>query len=64
MRNKIWHEFNMKSMGDYHPHYLKNDVLLLADVFESFIDTCLKSYKLDYYFSSPGLSWDTDRGTR
>ena len=36
------------------------DVLLLADVFEKFIDTCLKFYGLDpcHYFSSPGLSWD------
>ena len=48
-------------MGDYHDHYLEKDVLLLADVFETFIDTCLKFYKLDHchYFSSPGLSWDT-----
>ena len=47
----------MKHMGDYHDHYLK---MLLADVFEKFIDTCLKFYELDlsHYFSSPGLSWD------
>ena len=33
--------------------------MLLADVFEKFIDTCLK-YGLDlcHYFSAPGLSWD------
>ena len=37
----------MKNMGDYHGYYLKKDVLLLADVFEKFIDTCLKFYKLD-----------------
>ena len=39
---------------------LKNDVLLLADVYEKFIDTCSKYYGLDpcHYFSSPGLSWD------
>ena len=51
----------MKNMGDYHDHYLRKDVLLLADIFEKFIDTCLKLYKLDpcHYFSSPGLSWDT-----
>ena len=24
----------MKNMGDYHDHYLKKDILLLADVFE------------------------------
>ena len=43
-----------------HDHYLKQDVLLLADVFEKFIETYLKFYKLDHcdYFSSPGLKWD------
>ena len=32
----------------------------MADVFEKFIDTSLKFYKLDpcHYFSSSGLSWD------
>ena len=50
-------------MGDYLDHYLKNDVLLLADVFKKFIDTCLKFYKFYkpdpcLYFSSPGLSLD------
>ena len=47
-------------MGDYHDHYLKKDVLLLADLFEKFIDACLKSFGIDpcHYFSSPGLSWD------
>ena len=48
----------MKNMDDYHDHYLKKDVLLLADVYEKFIDTCLKYYGLDHchYFSAPGLS--------
>ena len=57
---KIWNKFKMKNMGDYHDHYFKKDVLLLADVFDKFIDTCLKYYELDpcHYFSSPGLSWD------
>ena len=50
----------MKNMGNYHHNYLKKDVLLLADVFEKFISTCLKFYGIDpcHYFSSPGLSWD------
>ena len=57
---KIWNKFKMKNMGDYHDHYLKKDVLLLADAFEKFIKTCLKYYELDpcHYFSSQGLSWD------
>ena len=47
-------------MGNYHNHYLKKDVLLLADVYEKFIDTCLKYYGLDpcHDFSASGLSWD------
>ena len=49
----------MENMGDYHDHYLKKGVLLLA-VFEKFIDTCVEFYKLDpcHYFSSPGLGRD------
>ena len=39
---KICNEFNMRNMGNYHGHYLKKDVFLLADVFEKLIDTCLK----------------------
>ena len=40
--------------------YLETDVLLLVDVFEKIVETCLNYYSLDpsYYFSSPGLSWD------
>ena len=38
---KVWDKFDIKDMGDYHYHYLKKDVLLLAGVFETFIDTCL-----------------------
>ena len=40
---KIWDKFKMKNMGDYHDHYLKKDVSLLADVFEKFISTCIKT---------------------
>ena len=58
--NKIWNKFSMKNMSDYHDHYFQKDVLLLADVFEKFIDMCLNIYGLDpcHYFSSSGLSWD------
>ena len=56
----MWGKFDMKNMGDYHDHYLKKDVLLLADVFDKFSDTRLKFYGFDpcHYFSFPGLSWD------
>ena len=50
----------MKRMKDYHDLYLETDVLLLADIFESFRKTCLGNYGLDpaHYLSAPGLSWD------
>ena len=56
--NNIWNVFKMNTMGDYDDLYLKKDVLLLADVFEKFVSTCLVYYGLDpcHYFSSPGLS--------
>ena len=56
----VWNKFNLKNMGEYHDLYLQSDILLLADVFESFRKTCLEYYKLDpcHYFTSPGLSWD------
>ena len=51
----------MNSMGDYHDLYVKTDVLLLADVFENFIKTCLDYYRPDpsHYLISRGLSWDS-----
>ena len=56
----VWNVFKMNTIGDYYDPFLKTDTLLLADVFEKFISTCLNYYKLDpcHYFSSPGLSWD------
>ena len=56
----VWEKIGFKTFKDFHNHYLKKDVLLLADVFEKFISTSLKYYNLDpcHYFSTPGLSWD------
>ena len=47
-------------MGMYHDLYMNSDVLLLADVFENFRDTCLDIYKLDpaHFVTAPGLAWE------
>ena len=54
----VWNIFNFNTFEDFHNHYLKKDVLSLADVFEKFIFLCLKYYNLDpfHYFSAPVLS--------
>ena len=51
MCKKIWNEFNMKNMGDYKGHYLKKDVLLLADIFEKLMNICL-NFKLEKIFNT------------
>ena len=56
---RVWKEFGIHNVGDYHDLYLRTDVVLLANVFEAFRDTCLKHYKLDpvHFYTSPGLAW-------
>ena len=56
----IWKFFGCKSMGDYHDLYLQSDVLLLADVFESFRKLFKDTYCSDpcHYYSTPNISWD------
>ena len=57
---KVWETFGCKTLGDYSDLYCRTDVLLLADVFETFRRTFQKQYGLDpaQYYTSPGLSWD------
>ena len=57
---KVWREFELKNMGEYHDLYLKTDVLLLADVMENFRKLCEENYELDpaHFFTVPGMAWD------
>ena len=55
---RVCKDFEIKNLGEYHDLYLKSDVLLLADVFET-LKKCLKFYELDpaKFISAPGLAW-------
>ena len=56
---RVWKEFRICNLGEYHDLYLCTDVILLANVFEAFRDTCLEHYKLDpvHFYTLPGLAW-------
>ena len=56
---RVWKEFKLKNLGEYHDLYLKTDVLLLSNVFESFRKKCMNIYELDlaHFYTSPGLFW-------
>ena len=58
---RVWTEFGIRNRGDYHELYLKTDVVLLANVYEAFRDTCLRHYSLDpvHFYTSPELVWCT-----
>jgi len=56
---EIWKFYDIQNLRQYHDHYLKSDVLLLADVFEHFRRDVLEKHGLDclYYPTLPSLAW-------
>ena len=56
---RVWGEFKINDLGEYHDLYLHTDVILLVNIFEAFRDTCLEHYSLDpaHFYTSPGLAW-------
>ena len=56
---RVSQSFEIKLLGEYHELYVRSDTLLLVDIFENFIDMCLKIYELDpaKFLSAPGLAW-------
>ena len=54
---KVWKGFGIKNMGEYHNLYLRTDVILLANVFESFRNVCIDNYGLDPHISNQLRGW-------
>ena len=56
---RVWTQFNIKDLGEYHDLYLKTDVVLLENGFETFRETSLAHYGLDpaHFFTLLGLAW-------
>ena len=57
---RVWSAFSLSNLGEYHDLYLKTDVLLLAEIFESFRQMACQYYQLDpcHFYSLPGLAWN------
>lgn len=56
---RIWKMFNMRNMGDYHDHYLKLDVVLLAEVWLQFSSLCYRVDGLDpgHFVTVSSYTW-------
>ena len=57
--NRVWKEFGLKDLGEYHDLYIQTDIIVLANVFEAFRKVCLKNYGLDpaHFYTAPQLAW-------
>ena len=57
--NRITPEHENITLGDCDDVYYATDVLLLADVFETFRSLCPEHYRLDpaHFYTAPGLTW-------
>ena len=56
---RVWKDFGIQNLGDYHCLYVSSDTLLLADAFKKFQNQILEIYELDpvHLVSEPGLAW-------
>ena len=55
---KVFKEFGLKIIGDYHDLYVQCNTLLLADLFENFRNKCFEIYELDpaHFLSAPRIN--------
>ena len=55
----VFREIKINNLGNCYDLYIKNDTLLLADIFENFRNKCLERYEPDpaYLLSLPELAW-------
>ena len=56
---RIYKEFELKNLGDYHDLYVQIDTLLLVNVLENFRNKCIEIYEFDpaHFLSAPVLAW-------
>ena len=50
---RVWKDFWMQNLGQYHDLYVQSNKLLLADVFVSRRNYCIQLYRLDLSYFLP-----------
>ena len=57
-QKRVCKDFKVRNLGDYHDLYAQSNTLLLANVFENFLNMCLKIYQLDpaHFLFASGLA--------
>ena len=57
--HRVWTEFGINNLREYHNLSLHTDVILLANVFKAFRKVCLDNYGVDpaHFYTAPGLAW-------
>ena len=56
---RVWGEFGIKNLGEYHDLYLKTDIILSANIFKAFRKVCFDNYGLDpaHFYMALRLAW-------
>ena len=56
---RVYKNFEIKNLGEYHDLYLKSDTLLLEDVFKNFKKMSFKNYHVNpaKFLSASALAW-------
>ena len=56
---ETWSHFGIRTLKEYHDHYLCLDTLLLADVFENLRNSIIEGHQLDplHFLTLPSLAW-------
>ena len=57
--HRVWRDFGIRNMGEYHDLYLKTDIILLENIIKEFRRVCMENYGLDlaHFHMAPGLAW-------
>ena len=54
---KVFKEFQLKNLGEYHDLYVQSDTFLLEHIFENFRSKCIEIYELDPTYIHLHLDW-------